>query len=265
MTEAARSARASTWDTLPPGDASLVQSWATFLSSLPDCAPACMADGIEQLQRALRGQPVDTSDSGWTIAPRAFQQDLPLTGSINSRSARWSWLGVKPELHRDILRNGWADPKIDKDYPYAATSATKPPPSASQDAIEKQYPKMLEMGVIAQVEDPPMIPLTSDQFHVIRNAPKEKKDENGVVLEEVRVVTSTKTESTNEEVPKFQGFSPDDYCRWTRPGRVSLKGDLSKMFWQVRAKQAQSNLMMFYWGDTLYQWKVMVMGMAGSG
>ena len=218
------------------------------------------------MHRALDGRPIDVSRTDWAdLIPAHIAASGNLAGCMSRHFPQWREIAPDRADVWRMLRNGWADPKIDEDYPYAATSATRPPPSPSQDAVQKEYPKMLEMGVIARVENPPMIPLTSNQFHVIRNVPMEKKDEHGVVLAEVRVVTSTKTESTNEEVPKFQGFSPDDYCRWTRPGRVSLKGDLSKMFWQVRAKQAQSNLMMFYWGDTLYQWKVMVMGMAGSG
>ena len=164
-----------------------------------------------------------------------------------------------------MLRNGWADPKVDPFCPHAATSATVPPRSVGQLAIECQYPDMLRMGVIARVENPPLIPLTSDRYHILRNAPQEKKDEHGTVLDEVRVVTATKTESANELSPKYQGFSPDDYCRWIRPAHVSLKGDLSKMFWQIRAKQSQSDRMMFYWGAELYRWMVMVMGMSGSG
>lgn len=124
---------------------------------------------------------------------------------------------------------------------------------------------MLCMGVITRVADPPSFPLTSNRHRILRNAPQEEKDEHGVVMDEVRVVTSTKIKSSNEDTPRCQRFSPDDYCRWIRPGMSSLKGDLSKMFWQIRAKRSQSDRMMLYWGDQLHRWTVMVMDMSGSG
>ena len=218
------------------------------------------------MQRALSGHPIDVSRTDWaTLIPDHIRTDGKLAGCM-SRHYR-SWQEMAPDrldLWR-MLRNGWADPKVDLDCPYAATSEAVPPRSKGQMAIELQHPAVLHVGAIAPVEEPPQLPLTSNECHMLRNAPQEKKNEHGTVLDEVRVVTSTKVESANELTPKYQGFSPDDYCRWVRPGRLSLKGDLSKTFWQVRAKRSQSNRMMFHWQDQLHQWMVMVMEMSGSG
>ena len=267
MTEAARSARASTWDTLPPGDASLVQSWATFLSSSPDCAPACMADGIEQLQRALRGQPVDTSDSGWTIAPRAFQQDLPLTGSINSRSARWSWLGVKPELHRDILRNGWADPKIDPDFDYTAHQDSKPsgPVSEKQQSMATEIDKLHALGVVADW-NPETDHLPGHPTHVLKHAMLPKMDDDGYPSGEWRMIVLGKYASTNEDVPHFQGPSDNDFAMFLEPDSWLMKADAKKFFHQFRARQRQSQLMLFWHPvrRVLQCYRALVMGIKGG-
>ena len=225
-----------------------------------------MEPARQLMRRALDGHPIDASRTDWADAiPPELRADGHLAGCMSRHYQQWR--EIAPD-RRDLwimLRNGWNDPKIDPGCPRAATSAARPPRSDSQRAIEEQHPKMLELGVIAKVIDPPTIPTSSNQHHMLRNAPQDKYDENGILSDEVRVVTATKQESMNEDTPSYRGTTPDDFCRWAQPGNVSLKGDLSKMFWQVRATHNQSNRMMFYWESQLFQWMVMVMGMAGSG
>ena len=225
-----------------------------------------MAPAHQLMQRALDGHPIDVTRTDWAdLIPPALRADGHLAGCMSRHYEQWREMAPdRCDLWR-MLRNGWNDPKIDPGYPYAATSAAQPPRSDSQRAIEEQYPKMLEMGVITRVIDPPSTPLSDNQYHILRNAPQDKYDENGILSDEVRVVTATKQESSNEDTPKYRGTAPDDFCRWVQPRNVALKGDLSKMFWQVRATHGQSSRMMFYWEAQLFKWTVMVMGMAGSG
>ena len=225
-----------------------------------------MVPVLDLFRRALSGHPIDMSRDDWaSLIPDAVKADGPLAGCLSRHHDQWREIAPdRRDLWR-MLRNGWHDPKVDQDCPHAATSAAPPPRSTGQIAIEQQYPKMQQMGVIAPVMDPPVTPISSNRFHILRNAPQDKKDEHGNVTDEVRVVTATKSESSNEDMPKYRGTSPDDFSRWIKPRQVTLKGDLSKMFWQVNATKSQRDLMMFYWGDRLFQWTVMVMGMAGSG
>ena len=263
----AEALRAVGWDspTISSSRAPAVQVMCSWLDAHME-GNAYMRPVRDLMALALDGHPIDVSRTDWAaMIPEHIVADGDLAGCLSRHYSQWREIAPdRLDLWR-MLRNGWSDPKLDPDYPYAATSAAIPARSTGQQAIELQYPAMLRMGVIGRVVDPPEVPLQSDRHHILRNAPQEKRDEHGTVLDEVRVVTATRVESANEDTPRYQGFSPDDYCRWIKPGHVSLKGDLSKMFWQVRAKQSQSDRMMFYWQDQLYQWKVMVMGMSGSG
>ena len=250
---------------MDPGQLAPVRSVFLWLDSKAQDHPY-MARARDLMKRALDGHPIDVTRSDWADdIPPAIEADGLLAGCMFRHYKNWQEIAPdRHDLHR-MLRNGWNDPKIDPGYPYAATSAAPPPRSTAQRAIEEQCPKMLEIGVIAEVYDPPATPITDNRYHILRNAPQAKYDEHGVLSAEVRVVTATKKESSNEDTPSHRGTTPDDFCRWIQPRHVSLKGDLSKMFWQVKATQNQRNRMMFYWEDRLFQWMVMVMGMAGSG
>ena len=259
--------RPEVWDSpiLDPADSAAMISMSTWLETKVSPHP-CMAPVLDLFKRALSGHPIDMSRDEWaSMIPDAIKADGPLAGCLSRHYDQWRETAPdRRDLWR-MLRNGWHDPKVDPDHPHAATSAAPPPRSKGQIAIERQCPKMQQMGVMAPVMDPPVSPISSDRFHILRNAPQEKKDEHGNVTDEVRVVTATKSESSNEDMPRHRGTSPDDFSRWIKPRQVTLKGDLSKMFWQVNATKSQRDLMMFHWGDQIFQWTVMVMGMAGSG
>ena len=267
MTPAASGERASGWDTLPAEDTSLAQSWATFLSSLPGGTPPCMDRGMEQLRRALRGQPVDTSDSGWVTDPKAHQKDLPLTGSINSQSARWMWLGVKPELHRDILRNGWADPKIDPEFDYAAHQDCKPtgPTTPRQQLMAAETDKLHALGVVSDW-NPGSDHVPGHPTHVLKHAMLPKMDDDGYPSGEWRMIVLGKYASTNEDVPHFQGPSDHDFAMFLEPNAWMMKADAKKFFHQFRARRRQTQLMLF-WHPTrrvLQCYLALVMGIKGG-
>ena len=226
-----------------------------------------MANGIEQLQRALSGQPVDTSDSDWTTAPRAFQKDLPLTGSINSQSARWRWLGVKPELHRDILRNGWADPKIDPAFDYTAHQDSKPsgPVSEKQQSMAAEIDKLHELGVVADW-NPETDHVPGQPTHVLKHAMLPKMDDDGHPSGEWRTIVLGKHASTNEDVPHFHGPSDNDFAMFLELDAWLMKADAKKFFHQFRARQRQSQLMLFWHPvrRVLQRHLALVMGIKGG-
>jgi len=247
MTSTAHASSASTWDTLPAEDVSLVQSWATFLSSLPGGMPMYMASGVSQLQLALNGQPVDTSDSDWTTAPRASQKGLPLTGSINNQAARWRWLGVKPELHRDILRNGWADPKIDPEFDYTANQDSKPsgPITEKHRNMAREIDKLHALGVVADW-NPETDRSPGHPTHVLKHAMLPKMDDDGYPSGDWRMTVLGKYASTNEDVPHFHGPSDNDFAMFLEPNAWLMKADAKKFFHQFRARRRQTQLMLFW-------------------
>ena len=267
MTPMEQSPGSSTWDTLLPEDMSLVQSWATFLCSLPDGPPPYMADGIDLLQRAAAGQPIDTSDSEWKTAPRESQRGAKLTGSINSQSARWRWLGAKPELHRDILRNGWADPKIDPGFDYSAGQDTKPcgPVTDKQRLMATEIDKLHELGVVSDW-DPSTDYMPGHPTHILKHAMLPKLDDDGYPSGEWRMTVLGKYVSSNEDVPHFQGPSDNDFAMFLEANAWLMKADAKKFFHQFRARQRQTQLMLFWHPvrRVLQCYRALVMGIKGG-
>ena len=108
------------------------------------------------MQSALDGRPIDVSRTDWaTMTPEHIEADGTLAGCMSRHCRQWREIAPDRTDLWMMLRNGWADCKVDPDCPYAKTSAAIPSRSLGQAAIEVQYPKMLEMGVISLVEDPP--------------------------------------------------------------------------------------------------------------
>lgn len=267
MTHGSRASNSTTWDILSSEDISLVEGWLTFLSSLPGNPPPYMANGVNQLRLAVAGQPVNTSDSDWTTAPRAHQQDLPLTGSINSQAMRWKWLGVTPTLHRDILRNGWADPKLDPDFDYSAYQDSRPtgPVTEKQRLMAEEIDKLHKLGV---VEDwiPNLHYTRGYPTHILKHAILPKMDDDGYPSGEWRMIVLGKHISTNEDVPHFQGPSDDDFANFLEPRGWLMKADAKKFFHQFRARRRQTQLMLFWHPvrRVLQRYRALVMGIKGG-
>lgn len=99
------------------------------------------------MRLALDGHPIDVSRMDWASATtNHVDTDGTLAGCMSRQYRRWREIAPdRTDLWR-MLRNSCHDPKVDSSYPYAATSATIPPPSEGQQAVEAQHRRCSAWG-----------------------------------------------------------------------------------------------------------------------
>ena len=240
--------------------------WAAFLSSLSP-APPCFRPVIEILQAALDGQSVNVDSDAWASPLAEYQKDMVLAGHVSSHWERWrNLMPDRVDIWRDILRQGWRDPKKDPEFDYSEGSASPPQGHISQEdkLIGAELDKLELLGIHEPFSVEEVDP--ARPFHVSRHGLVEKTDEDAMPNGEWRLVLKAWRISENENPGTFQGPTDGQFAEWLDPGAYMMRLDAKKFFHQIRCREKNRQLFSFYHPVTrrLRRYTCMVMGAAGG-
>ena len=255
-------------DELPPEDRGIVQRWIDALSQLPGGTPAYAQPVVETLRAAVGGAAVDVNSEEWAQLAIEHQRLAPLTGSINDAWDRFRYIAPEAaHLWRDILQQGWADPKLSDSFDYSCRQAPKPTgqPTDRERLMGEELDKLQALGVTRDFNfGKDLIP--GRPHHILKHGMLPKTDEQGHPDGTFRMIVLGDYVSLNEKVPHFRGPSDSDYCQWLEPGHFLSKLDCKKFFYQFKARRTQQQLMLFWHPITgqLRAYNSMTMGIKGG-
>ena len=240
--------------------------WVAFLSSLSP-APPCFQPVIEMLRAALSGQPVDVDSDAWAFPLQEHQKDMVLAGHVSSHWEQWrDLMPDRVDIWRDILKQGWRDPKKDPEFDHSEGSAGPPQGHVSQEdkLIGSELDKLELLGVHEPFSLEEVDP--AHPFHVSRHGLVEKTDEDAMPNGEWRLVLKAWRISENEDPGTFQGPTDGQLAEWLDPGAYMMRLDAKKFFHQIRCRKKNRQLFSFYHPVTrrLRRYTCMVMGAAGG-
>jgi len=243
-----------------------VALWLAFLSSLSQ-VPQYFQPVLGLLKSALAKAPIDTANESWTVPLAQHQEGMVLAGHVSSHWEQWRELMPdRVDVWRDILRQGWRDPKHDPEFDYSEGSAERPTGHISQSDIlmGSELDKLEKLGIhepfsLEEVD-------LSRPFHVSRHGLVEKTDEDALPNGEWRLVLKAWRISENENPGTFQGPTDSHLAEWLDPGAWMMRLDAKKFFHQMRCREKNRQLFSFYHPVTrrLRRYTCMVMGAAGG-
>lgn len=219
------------------------------------------------IDQELADGPIDLASDAWVTPLQLAQGGRKLAGSISRGWEAWRHLFPdRPDVWRDILRNGWRDPKLDPLFDYTLGSAPRPVgPVTDKDLLMgAELDKLSELGV--------HIPFcwsdlsTHHPHYVLKHAMIPKTDEDGRENGEWRMIVLGDYISQNEDVLKYRGKTDSDLAEFLRRGHYLMRLDASKMFHQFACRRYNRQLFLFYHPVTreLRQYVVLSMGIAGG-
>ena len=251
---------------LQAGDRPSVLRWEAFLSSLSP-APSCFRPVIGTLQAALSGQPINVDCDEWARPLAEHQENMVLAGHVSTHWQQWrSLMPDRTDIWRDVLKQGWRDPKKDLDFDYSEGSEAFPSGhiSPTDKLMGAELDKLERLGVHEPFRLEDVDP--SRPFHVSRHGLVEKTDEDAMPNGEWRLVLKAWRISENEDPGTFQGPTDSQFAEWLDPGAYMLRLDAKKFFHQIRCREKNRQLFSFYHPVTrrLRRYTCMVMGAAGG-
>ena len=240
--------------------------WVAFLSSSSP-APPCLQPVIEMLRAALSGQPVDVDSDAWASPLAEHQKDTVLARHVSSHWERWrDLMPDRVDIWRDILRQGWRDPKKDPEFDYSEGSASPPQGHMSQEdkLIGAELDKLELLGIHEPFSVEEVDP--ARPFHVSRHGLVEKTDEDAMPNGEWRLVLKAWRISENEDPGTFQRPTDGQFAEWLDPGACVMRLDAKKFFHQIRCREKNRQLFSFHHpvSRRLRRCTCMVMGAAGG-
>ena len=241
-------------------------TWREYLCSLQGMDSEIQPI-LTVIQRVCDGRPIDLGSTEWADALRQSQAGRQLAASINRGWDRWRHLFPdRPDMWRDILRNGWRDPKLDPKFDYTMGSATRPMGAVTfkDRLMGAELDKLAVLGVHESFQWSDLN--TKYPYYVLKHAMIPKTGEDGRENGEFRMIVLGDYISQNEDVPKFRGKTDSDLALFLRRDQFLMRLDASKMFHQFGCRKHNRQLFLFYHPVTreLRQYVVLSMGIAGG-